>query len=192
MSIMGNLHRIRRIFNAIYPSSPRPSISSANHLCEIYSRVKRGMRYSDALREVNERFDIIESPATVTTPITTAWGIANNEVQSVALKANGEVWAWDPLGDDTTEIMAENERLSLIYRTEIAVTSGGKVVDTFEIERDGDDFVVRIGDGRILRGSSVEDVMNILQSTSEQQAVEELPEEDPLEVASRFDIIEIE
>lgn len=91
-------------------------------------------------------------------------------------------------------------------------TSDGHVhaVDTFGIAREGDDFVIRAEDGSILcRGSSEEDVMEILRFMLVQWPSDEQPEDEellealeneelleeldePSENASRFDIIDIE
>jgi len=62
------------------------------------------------------------------------------------------------------------------------------VIDSIGVAREGDEFVVKSGDGRILgRSRSKEKIMEILQAASERWVSDESSED-----TSRFDIIEIE
>lgn len=132
------------------PPGRKPLISRVERLSSVYSRMKRGMSYPAALREVNESFDIAETP--VTPPVIRVRGIAENGGYPLEI-IPGEI----EVGVD--------EGIPGSDQTAIAVASGGKVVATFGIIPDGDDFVVRAEDGSILgRGSSEEDIMEIIQA----------------------------
>jgi len=185
-------------------SGSKPSISRVDRMGFIYSCMKQGMSYTDALREVNERFDIIESPATVTTPIMRVWSIGNNdgypleiipnEGQSVSPKVSGEEWARSSSisGQYENVEIGVDEGIPGSDQTAVAVASGGKVVSTFGIIREGDDFVVRDEEGSILgKCRSKEKFMEILHLISEQRASERA-DCVSAENASRFDIIDME
>ncbi len=178
----------------------KPSTPGSVRLSFIHARMKQGMSYADALREVNEKFDIVESPATVTSTrqVVRVYGIADNggypiEIIPDEIEVGAHTFPSVAGGEYYNTVIGVDEGIPGSDRTAISIISGGKVVDTFVVTREGDELVVRAEDGSILgKCRSKEKFMEILHTISVQQAVEELPEEDPLEDVSRFDIIEIE
>jgi len=237
MKLSEMYERIRK--GASYEEAQEQSASGVDRLYEIHRRIEWGMRYADALKEVDQ---IDRAHGTVARSIIRVRSIANNGGYPIELtpdtiepavddgsyiylasNLNGvRAYTFDTIdkgkpGSDITvyAVMSGDGRVLGRHRTKEgaaehirAITAGEiseeplddsedghvNVIDSIGIARDGDDFVVRAGDGRILgRGSSEEDVMRILQAMSEQLTSDEpLEDEELSEDASRFDIIEIE
>lgn len=104
------------------PPGRKPLISRAERLSSVYSLMKRGMSYPAALREVHEKFDIVETQ--VTLPVIRVRGIGENGGYPLEI-IPGEI----EVGVD--------EGIPGSDQTAIAVASGGKIVDTFMVKREG-------------------------------------------------------
>lgn len=157
--------------------------SGVDRLYEIHRRVERGMSYADALKEVNQ---IDGTPGSVTRQIVRVRGIANNGGYPVELVPD-KVEVTD-VGGTEYAFIGVDEGIPGSDRTVYSVVSKGKIIDTFGITKEGDEFVIKDGDGNELgRCRSEEKFIQILHEASTGLLGEENPED-----TSRFDIIDIE
>lgn len=161
----------------------KESISQMDAVSKMYALMRRGAKYEEARRAVHQRFDVEGDSVTigieggsVAIPVTRVRGIVNNGGYPVELVP------------DEVEIGVDECEPGTADYSVYSVILKGKVVDTFRITREGDEFVVRTEDGNVLgRCRSKERFMEILQDASEGLIAEELPDD-----VSRFDIIDIE
>lgn len=163
----------------------RPPISKADALLRTYNFMKEeGLPFAEAKRKVHERFNVNRTHGTVSRQVVRVRGIANNGGYPLELITEPEIDETEVINVNGVEYAFGSPESDMVIGVDEGVPGSdhtmcvvrahnGSVVNTFRIARDGDDFVVKGEDESILgRGSSSEEVMEILQFLSANSAAE--------------------